>query len=214
MRGLNQLLCALVLGVVLTAPVQAELVTYNFNAPQFTLNQSTPLLNRAPNIGLNTFLTSFTSAPRTNAFLVGDFQPNPLFSGPALFAPQFPDTLTLAFNMPVDSVRLDFAVIVPGALILTTPVGNLTQSSTNVGGQFEGGSLSFTSVDPFSTLQLRATDQAGAPIVFAIDNMTLNTAGDGGAIPEPSSLMLFSVGLVSASGFLTWLRSGRRAGVA
>lgn len=214
LRHLNHLLCALVLGAVFTSPARAELVTYNFNAPQFTLNESTPLLNRAPNIGLNTFLASFTSAPRADAFVVSNFQPNPLFSGPSLVAPQFPDTLTLAFNMPVDSVRLDFAVIMPGVLILTTPVGGTTQASMNVGGGFPGGTLAFSSVDPFSTLQLRATDLAGAPIVFAIDNLTLNTAGDGSAIPEPSSLMLLSVGVVSAGGFLRWRRTGRRALVA
>lgn len=208
MRHLSKLLCTLVLGAVLASPASAELVTYNFNTPQFMLGQMTPLLNRAPNIGPDTFRTDFTTSPRPNAFVVDIFQPNPLFSGQMIFAPNFPDILTMTFNIPVDFVRLDFAVVLPGSLILTTPQGGVTQASMNVGGPFEGGTLTFNSPEAFTTLQLRATDRAGNQIVFAIDNLSLN------AIPEPSSLMLLAIGVVSGGGFLTWRRAGRRASAA
>ncbi len=190
----------------LAVPARAELVTYNFDAPRFAFGEQTPLLNRAPNIGDALFRTSFASGSGF-PYVIDTFQPNVLFSGQMLYQPTFPDSaLTLTFNTPVDFVRLDFAVVFPGRLVLTTSEGTVSLDSMVVGGAFEGGTLTFSSANPFTSLQLQAFEQTGSPTLFAIDNLTLNTS----AIPEPSTFALLFVGFVSTGGAMAWRRRSNR----
>jgi hypothetical protein len=78
-------------------------ITYNFNAPQFTFLETTPLLNRAPNVGPATFLTTFTASPTANGFTVfSGAPPNSLISGQFLIDPTgAADSLLLTFNTPI-----------------------------------------------------------------------------------------------------------------
>src|SRR5438874_1468328 len=48
--------------LTLTTPPPTTVFTYTFETPNFTLGQTTPLLNVAPNIGDATFRTSFAAA--------------------------------------------------------------------------------------------------------------------------------------------------------
>lgn len=177
------------IGVLALAPAaEAAIVTYTFNSPQFTVGQTTPLLNRAPNVGDPTFLTSFTSVPTAAAFQIQPFAANPLLSGNVLFIPAGGNNdLILTFNTPIDSLTVDFALNSPpgGRLDLITPVGGTSLIGGNVGGGFPGGTLSFSSATPFTTATLRGFNVGGVRTEFAIDDLTLNTAA---AIPEPASL--------------------------
>ena len=208
-----RVLCLLLFVTSAALCVSAETVTYTFASPQFTVGERTPLLNRTPNIGSPTFLTSFTSSPTANGFEVAFAQPNPLFEGNALFesGPPF-DTLTLIFNMPVASVQFVFAINqpptgAPGRVTLTSPAGSQTQMAGNVGGFTQGGTFSFSSPTPFTTLQLAAFTSTGARVEFGIDNLTLSTA-QGGAIPEPTTLVLLGTGL---AGVAAKVRKRRKA---
>lgn len=190
------------------AAARADTVIYTFEPPQFTVGQTTPLLNRAPNSGLATFRASFTSSPTAGGFLIANFQPNVLFSGQSLFDPLLPaDVLTLTFNMPVNQVQLNWAVIEAGRLELISPVGSTSQTSAAVGGEFQGGTLVFSSSTPFTTFQLRAFTTAGTPTIFAIDNLTLNTA-EAAPIPEPTTMLLLSSGLAGVGAAVRGRRRG------
>ncbi len=196
-------LCLLLFVTSAAISVSADTVTYTFAQPQFTIGGTTPLLNRAPNSGLTTFQASFTSSLTPNGFQIENFQPNVLFSGQSLFDPFFPaDLLTLRFNMPVDRVQFNYAVIAPGRLVLTSPVGGASQNSAVVGGAFQGGTFVFSSSIPFTTFQLAAFTTAGSPSLFGIDNLTLN------AIPEPATMILLGTGL---AGIGAVVRKRRRA---
>lgn len=168
---------------------RADFVTYTFEAPIFASGQATPLLNRAPNTGDPAFRANFTSSPTGNGFTIGVFSPNPLLTGQTIFDPgSAADTLTITFNQPIDTVEVDFAVREPGRLVLTTPVGSLSQNSANVGGNFEGGTLIFESVTPFTTMQFSAFSSAGPATVFALDDLRVY------AVPEPSTVALLAMG--------------------
>jgi hypothetical protein len=206
-----RILCVLLFVTSAALSVSADTVTYTFESPQFTVGQRTPLLNRAPNIGSPTFLTSFTSSPTANGFEVAFAQPNPLFQGNALFESGGPlfDTLTLIFNMPVASVQFVFAINqpptgAPGRVTLTSPAGSQTQMAGNVGGFTQGGTFSFSSLTPFTTLQLQAFGGLGQPVEFGIDNLTLTTQ----VIPEPATVVLLGTGL---AGIAAKVRKRRQA---
>ena len=160
--------------------VEAQVVTYTFEPPNFAAGQTTPLLNRNPNAGFAAFAASFTALPTANGFIVDAFVPNPLFSGLCLFDPSTPaDTLSVALNTPVTRVEVDFATISPGRLNFNSPSGITTQNSAPVGGTFQGGTLVFSSPLPFAAFSLAAFDNAGAPTLFAIDDLTMT-------VPEPA----------------------------
>jgi len=180
-------------------PAFATPITYTFEAPQFTFGQTTPLLNRAPNIGPASFLTTFTSSPTANGFTVfSGSVPNPLFSGQHLIDPiGVADSILLSFNTPVFSLRVDFGLFLQptaaaGLLTLLTPVGSISQPGGNVGGSFQGGTLVFNSLAPFTIAQLSAFNAAGVPNFFAIDNLVLDTS----PVPEPATLALMIAGAV------------------
>ncbi len=208
-------LCLLLFVTSAALSVSADTVTYTFGAPQFTIGQTTPLLNRAPNIGSPTFLTSFTSSPSAGGFEISSFLPNPLFTGNSLvepFGPPF-DTLTISFNMPVESVQFVFAINqppagAPGRVTLTSPVGSQNQNAGNVGGAFQGGTFSFSGPTPFTTLQLAAFTSTGARVEFAIDNLTVTFTPQQTPIPEPTTILLLGTGL---AGVAAKVRKRRKA---
>src|SRR5215470_13396538 len=111
------------------AQTEAATVTYNFDPPSFAAGQTTPFFNITPQIGTSAFRADFTSSPSANALLIGTSPLSPAFSGQFLFDPFPPsgaNTLTIALNMPVTGVQLDFALFLPGQLQLTSSVGNFS----------------------------------------------------------------------------------------
>ena len=191
--------------LVYATPLEATTIIYTFEGPQFAVGSSTPLLNVAPNVGDPTFRTDFTSAPTPDGLDIAVFQPNPLFSGNALFDPFGPvDPLMLNFSSPIFSLTVDFAVNLPqgsaGGLSLFTPVGFTTQPLANVGGVFPGGTLTFASPVPFSSAQIsgfgpgRGTGGQGGLALFAVDDLTLSTT----PVPEPTTIALVVAGAVLA----------------
>ncbi|MBV9008915.1 MAG: hypothetical protein JO354_07085 [Verrucomicrobia bacterium] len=162
----------------------ANTATYTFE--QFSDGQSTPFSNVSPDHGPASFKATFTSSPHSQAFTVGNFEANQLFSGNSLFeaAGVTGNTLTVTLSTAVDEVRLDFATNSfdgSNLLYLFSPSGNTSARSTMQDG-FDGGVLTFTAATPFSTFSLN--DGPNGP-EFAIDNLSLRIAGhsvpDGGA---------------------------------
>src|SRR5262245_38251207 len=98
LRRVFSILVLLLSWYVLRADIShATIVDYLFEPPQFTLGQTTPFLDVAPNFGPTTFLTSFTDDVDPNGYqITNDVNENVL--GQSLFAPVVTSPLTLAFN--------------------------------------------------------------------------------------------------------------------
>src|SRR5262245_33949004 len=179
-------LCVALFVASITPDLRADIITYTFDAPQFTVGQATPLFNRAPNSGPNTFLANFQTTAGSMSVTTNPL--NVLMSGPILQDLTFvPKSLNISFNVPVFKVSADFAVFGSGQLALSTAVGCMVQPSAVVGGMFQGGTIAFSSFSSFTSLQL-----TGVNTVFAIDNLTFNTQ----PIPEPSTVLTFATGLM------------------
>jgi hypothetical protein len=183
-------LAVALLGMLLLTAGRAEGVSVTYTFEQLGVSgETTPLLNMAPDAGQSSFRANFTSAPTANGFLVASFQPNPLFSGNSLFEPlgSVGNTLTLAFNMSINSVSLVFASNGPSTLSFISPSGDTSVTSSFQGGLFPGGTLTFTSATPFTTFSL--TDGGGPE--FAIDNLTMGLASvpDGGSTLAMASMV-------------------------
>jgi hypothetical protein len=197
-------LCGCVLGAGVSG---AAPIIYSFEAPEFTLGQTTPLLNKPPDAaGPATFLTSFTDTVNANGYTISNALMNNLMVGQALLEPTATSALTLTFNTEITQLSVDFAVdtgfIVPGSLRLVTPSGTVNQVGSNVGGGFPGGTLTFTTVTPFTTATLQGFFSGGiTPTQIEIDNLNLTPAVTG--VPEPSTLGLLGFG---AAALLAWRR--------
>jgi len=188
MAGKTFIIAAFAITVSIS-PSRAQTFTYTFESPQFVLNQTTPLLNKSPDVGPLTFQASFTSSPGTNAFKVtGPTFPSP-FSGQSLFNPSpptTPNTLTITLNTAIQDVQLDFALLSPGRLELHSSGGNISSLTTN----FQQGSLTFHAASPITQFDLSGFLNSNQGSVFAIDNLSM-------AIPEPGAwaLLLIASGL-------------------
>jgi hypothetical protein len=166
---------------------------YTFEAPQFTSGQATPLLDEQPNSGSTTFTTTFADAADPGGALIvgtGLFHPNPLMVGQFLFQLTSTGPLTVTFNQPVFALTVDFAINDPsgsaaGSLKLVTSSGTDAEAGSNVGGAFQGGTLSFSSATPFLAATLQGFLASGASTQLSIDNLQLSTT----SVPEPSSAL-------------------------
>ena len=185
---------------------------YTFEAPQFTLFEITPLLNRAPNSGDAAFNTSFTTGAGNPYEILND-QFSGVIVGQALEQPFAPaHALNLTFSIPVTQLSVDFAIAIvngidPGFLQLVTSSGTVNQISSNVGGPFQGGNLAFNTVTPFSSATLEGflSFSGGVQSVFIeIDNLHLTE------VPGP----IVGAGLpgliAAASGLMVWWRRRRK----
>jgi hypothetical protein len=174
------LLALFIAGII--ARTEAATVTYTFEPPAFAAGQTTPFLNYAPQIGSSSFRANFTSSPSANGLVIGTIAASPLFSGQCLFDPLPPvgvNTLTITLNTPVTGVQVDFALFLPGTLELTSLVGN---ASAPVVPSTQYGTLTFTSVAPFTQFTLLGFDNSATPTKLAIDNLVMTL------VPEPSAM--------------------------
>ena len=75
----------LILGLLLlTVPTQAQTALYTFESPVFSLGETTPMLDCAPNTGPSDFLTSFVPERNYGSFSIQN-SINPNFSGNYIF---------------------------------------------------------------------------------------------------------------------------------
>jgi hypothetical protein len=208
---------ALLAACVWPAASRADFL-YTFEAPQFTDGQTTPIVDAPPNSGSATFTTSFTDVATPDGYAIANFQPNNLFSGESLVASTSTDPLVLTFNTPVQALTVDFALdllnggpLDEGVFRLTTPTDTMDVSGSNVGGFFQGGTLTFTTSTPFTTATLQGFHHDGTtPVQMAIDNLDLSTT-PATATPEPASLTLLGLGGFGLLGFVR--RQRRTSGI-
>jgi hypothetical protein len=204
---------AAVLGVAALAVLLSEggragagPITYTFEAPNFTVGQTTPILNAPPNVGPSTFTTSFVDVATPAGYTISPPGPPPL-SGQFLIALTSTDPLLLSFNTPVTALSVDFflnasAIDSPGFLRLTTLSGSFDQpGSPNFA--LQSGTLAFSSPVPFTEATLQGFGPDGqSPTQISIDNLSLTPTG----IPEPTSLALLGLGGAVLAVWRQWRR--------
>lgn len=72
------------------------------------------------------------------------------------------------------------------------PNGTFDQASSDIGGAFQGGTLSFRWDTPYSQgFLLQAFRSNGDPVMFEIDNLRVDVT-----TPEPSTVTLLGAGLL------------------
>ena len=189
-----RLFIAFVAGWASLANVGATTVLYNFEPPQFTEGEVTPMPARAPSPD-SSFRTDFGNAAIVGEFAISAFIPNSLFTGQSLInVMEPPSALRLTFNRPVSRLQLAFAVEQSGRLELITSLGSIVQDSRPAGGQYEGGELVLLAPSGVVAVQLSAFTDDGRPNLLAIDNLRLEE------IPEPSAgLMVIGMAWVACS---------------
>ena len=64
----------------------------------------------------------------------------------------------------------------------------------------DGGFLGFTSDTSFTTITLAANPPAGAE-TFSLDNVVLGSSGSSSPVPEPNTLVLFGIAVLSVLGY-------------
>src|SRR5204863_3169067 len=104
-----------------------------------------------------------------------------LISGQALFEPSSTAGLVLNFSAPVSQISFVYAIDIAGGaptgfLKMTSPLFLSSSASSNVGGGlgFQGGTINFTPVNPFTTVTIQGFLADGlTPTQIEIDNLTL-----------------------------------------
>jgi hypothetical protein len=185
-------------GGLFSSGVDASTVSlvYDFEPPQFTLGELSPMLAKAASPG-STFRADFGDAAVAGEFGIAALVLNQLFSGNALVdITDPPSALTLSFNQPVTRLRVNFAVEESGRLELISALGSVVADSGPAGGSYEGGELELVAPSGVLAVQLSAFTDNGRPNLWAIDNLRLEV------VPEPSAALL----LIGAA----WLAAGIR----
>lgn len=201
-------------------PAQAAFV-FNFEAPNFTANESFPLADRSAAGG--GFTANFAGAPGTSgAYTVGestldlggfpfDVRPNALFAGQYLVASSVGvgpgPAIRVTFSRPVTELSVNFALStltspVGGSLSLRTdaatlPFGRQDQAAGFVGGgqNAPGGTLTARFAVPVSQVTFQAVGTNGVtPIGFSLDNLTVSP------VPAPPAVAMALTGLTSFGG--------------
>jgi hypothetical protein len=183
-RAASAALAAMMACTVLLAQTGAVTVIYDFESPQFTTGELTPMLERAPSPG-SSFRTDFGEAAIAGAFSISPFVPNVLFTGQSLIGIAEPNApLRLTFNQPVTRLQLSFAVEQSGRLELISPLGSIVEDSGPAGGPYEGGALVLLAPGGVFAVQLDAFTDDGRPNLWGLDNLRLEV------VPEPSASFL------------------------
>lgn len=170
-------------------PVPTFNATYTFEKPNFTLNQTAPLLDIAPNTGVPGLLTSFSGV-----FTVSEASPQgptfpPAFSGMFLSQTGEPGSITLNFNTPILSLSVDFALLISSF----SDTGWINYEGSDFwGGEesatfpdtyYQGGTLLIDPGHAFSSVTLSGMNSNESRQFFALDNLQIQTQ----AVPEPST---------------------------
>lgn len=199
MRSMTMVTSALAVAAVAGS---ASAALYTFEAPVFTLEEVTPLVDRPGNVddGLRTTFTAGGAAffGVIDASTFGGDVPNGLISGQFLTQLE-PGSLVLTFNAPVTAISLSFALnaLAPGATLrLTDSFGNSGSiGAVDVGGGqgYFGGNVGFDFAVPVTSVTIEAFEPTGAPTQFAIDNLNLVP------LPAPASAGLLAVAGLAAA---------------
>lgn len=162
---------------------------YTFEKPNFTLNQTAPLLNIAPNTGVPGFDTSFSGS-----FIVSDIisEANSFpsfFSGMFLSQTGEPGSIVLSFSTPILSLSVDFALGLPGY----AGTGWILYDGDGFwGGQdatafpdvhYQGGTLLIDPGFEFSSVTLYGMNPNESSQFLFLDNLQIAAQ----PVPEPST---------------------------
>ncbi len=162
---------------------------YTFEKPNFTLNQTAPLLNVAPNTGVPGFDTSFsgTFVVSDNTTLINTLPP--LFSGMFLGQSGQPGSITFSFSAPILSLSVDFALGLPGSADLGwinfDGVGfwGTQDASAFPDVDFQGGTLVIDPGFEFSEVTLYGMNGRETTQFLYLDNLQIAAQ----PVPEPST---------------------------
>ncbi|MFT3683607.1 MAG: hypothetical protein QM783_01565 [Phycisphaerales bacterium] len=165
---------------IFTGAASADIDTYFFDAPNFTLSQLLPISNVAPDQDVGYGLTTSFAVTGGTAGILDNttFLPLPQpFEGQYLVSE---GTVTLTFNMPVTGVRFDF---VGYEMRLTSADGNVSAFGDND----LLGSMSVDFSSPVTSFSFYAVSQFDQQVMFVVDNIGLT-------VPTPGAAALLGIG--------------------
>lgn len=188
---------SLALGIAFATTVLGQTAIYTFESSQWVLGQSTPFLNKTPDIGWSTLTANFTPGPGIPMTVVNTAM-SPSFSGKHLMQQGAPfdnansSTLAVSLSAPVNSVTVDFGLFSPGHLDFSSAAGSFSQSTSPT---VSFGTLSFSSPTAFTQFSLDGFSSLNGRLMFAIDNLVVS-------VPEPGCAQLVLFGLAAGVGLL------------